>query len=259
MPHWVKTILKVLGGIIAIVIVAFIGVTIYVVYNKHKVLNLITTELNKNLNGTLTIGGLNPTFFKGFPGVSVALKDVTLKDKLWANHHHTLLSAKDIYVSVDASALLKGTVNINKVEISNANIDLFTDSTGYSNTAVFKSKQQENKPTKEKGSSSTQIKRFELNNVTFIVDDRKAYKLFKFEVQDIDGKMDYPATGWKANLQLKTLVKSFSFNTKKGSFIKDKLLNGPFDISYDNKNKLITVAPRSTACTMASASVLVLP
>ncbi|MBB6129189.1 AsmA family protein [Mucilaginibacter lappiensis] len=244
MPKWVKTTLKVLSSIIALVIVAFIGVTLYVVYNKQKVLNLITTELNKNLNGTLTIGGLDPTFFKGFPGVSVALKNVTLKDKLWANHHHTLLDAKDIYVSVDAGALLKGTVSINKVEVSNAKIDLFTDSTGYSNTAVFKSNHQDSTTkTKEKSSSSTQIKRFELSNVNFVVDDRKAFKLFQFEVQDIDGKMDYLSTGWKAHLQLKTLVKSFSFNTQKGSFLKDKLLNGPFDISYDNKNKLITVAP----------------
>ncbi|MBB6112573.1 AsmA family protein [Mucilaginibacter lappiensis] len=244
MPKWVKTTLKILSGIIALVIVAFICVTLYVVYNKQKVLNLITTELNKNLNGTLTIGGLDPTFFKGFPGVSVALKNVTLKDKLWANHHHTLLDAKDIYVSVDAGALLKGTVSINKVEVSNAKIDLFTDSTGYSNTAVFKSNHQDSTTkTKEKSSSSTQIKRFELSNVNFVVDDRKAFKLFQFEVQDIDGKMDYLSTGWKAHLQLKTLVKSFSFNTQKGSFLKDKLLNGPFDISYDNKNKLITVAP----------------
>nr|DAH99171.1 MAG TPA: AsmA family protein [Caudoviricetes sp.] len=243
MPKWVKTTLKVLGGIIALAVLAFIGVTVYVVYNKQKVLNLITTELNKNLNGTLSIGGLDPTFFKGFPGVSVALKNVTLKDKLWASHHHTLLDAKDIYVSVDARALFKGTVNINKIEISNANVDLFTDSTGYSNTAIFKSNHPKNTSTKEKSSSPTLIKRFELSNVNFVVDDRKASKLFHFEVQDIDGKMDYPATGWKSHLQLKTLVKSFSFNTQKGSFLKDKLLNGPFDISYDKKNKLITVAP----------------
>jgi len=244
MPKWVKTLLKILGGIIALVIIAFIIVTAYVIYNKQKVLTMITTELNKNINGTLTIGGLDPTFFKGFPGVSVALKNVTLKDKLWASHRHTLLSANDIYVSVNAGALLKGTVDINKIEISNAKIDLFTDSTGYSNTAVFKSKSPENTPkTKDKSNSSTQIKRFELNNVTFVVDDRKAYKLFQFEVQDIDGRMDYPATGWRAHLQLKTLVKSFSFNTRKGSFMKDKLLNGPFDIGYENKSKLITVAP----------------
>jgi hypothetical protein len=243
MPKWVKIILKVAGGAIAFVIVAFIAVTVYVVFNKQKVLKLITTELNKNINGTLTIGTLDPTFFRGFPGVSVVLKDVSLKDKLWANHHHTLLAAHNLYVSVNIMALLKGTVDIDKIEISNANIDLFTDSTGYSNTAVFKSGTPKNNQPKDKSSTSTQIKRFELNNVSFAVDDRKAYKLFQFQVHDVSGKMDYPSTGWDAHLQLKTLVKSFSFNTKRGSFMKNKLLNGPFDIHFNSKNKLIIVDP----------------
>jgi len=243
MSKGVKITLKVLGGIIALVIVAFIAIFVYVVLNKQKVLNRITTELSKNLNGTLTIGTLDPTFFKGFPGVSVVLKNVVIKDKLWPAHHHTLLDAKDLYVSVNAMALLKGTIDINKIEISNANIDLFTDSTGYSNTTVFKVKPKENNKPGEKGSTSTQIKRFELNNVNFVVDDRSAFKLFKFEVNDVNGKMDYHATGWNAHLRLKTMVKSFSFNTKRGSFLKNKLLNGLFDISYNNKSKLIVAAP----------------
>ena len=243
MPKWVKIILKIAGGAIAFVIVAFIVVSVYVVFNKQKVLKLITTELNKNINGTLTIGALDPTFFKGFPGVSVVLKNVMLKDKLWANHHHTLLNANNLYVSVNTVALLKGTVDIEKIEISNANIDLFTDSTGYSNTAVFKSNSKENKQPKDKSSSSTQIKRFELNNVNFAVDDRRAFKLFKFQVHDVSGRMNYPSTGWNAHLELKTLVKSFSFNTKRGSFMKNKLLSGPFDIHFNEKNKLIIVDP----------------
>ncbi|WPU93244.1 AsmA-like C-terminal region-containing protein [Mucilaginibacter sabulilitoris] len=243
MPKWLKIILKVTGGIIALVIVACIVISVYIAYNKQKVLNLITTELNKNLNGTLTIGNIDPTFFKGFPGVSIVLKDVMIKDKLWANHRHTLLNAKELYVSVNAMALLKGTVDINKIEISNADIDLFTDSTGYSNTAVFKAKPKDNNKPEDKSSSTAQLKRFELSNVNFTVDDRKAFKLFKFQAQDVNGRMDYPATGWNAHLKLKTMVKSFSFNTQKGSFMKDKLLTGPFDIRYDSKSKLIVVAP----------------
>ncbi|MEN0052998.1 MAG: AsmA family protein [Mucilaginibacter sp.] len=243
MPKWVKIILKITGGAIAFIIVAFIAITVYVVFNKQKVLQMITTELNKNLNGSLAIGALDPTFFKGFPGVSVSLKNVTLKDKLWANHHHTLLDAKNLYVSVNTIALLKGTVDIDKIEISNAVIDLFTDSTGYSNTTVFKSNKKDNEQPKDKGSSSTQIKRFELNNVSFTVDDRRAFKLFQFQVNDVSGRMNYPSTGWNAHLELKTLVKSFSFNTKRGSFMKNKILSGPFDIHFNENNKLIIVDP----------------
>jgi hypothetical protein len=244
MPKWIKIALKVLGSLIGVIIIAFVGISIYIIVNKEKVLKMMTTELNKNLNGTLTIGKLDPTFFKGFPGVSVSLKDVVIKDKQWPVHRHTLLQAKNFDVSVNAATLLHGSVEINKINISDASIDLFTDSSGYSNTAVFKSKPKDSVKAEKNTSPSTQIKRFGLNNVNFTVDDRKASKLFKFEVQDVDGRMLWPATGWHAYVSLKTMVKSFSFNTRKGSFMKGKLLNGDFDITYNEPSKQITVAPK---------------
>ncbi|MGP2552774.1 AsmA family protein [Mucilaginibacter rubeus] len=246
MPKWLKITLKVAGALVGLIIIMFIALTVYVNNNKQRVLAMITSELNKNLNGTLTIGTIDPTLFKGFPGVSVELKDVVLKDNRWAQHHHTLLTAKDFEVSVNASALLKGEVVINKIDISNADIDLFTDSTGYSNTSIFKTKPKLEKDPKEKQtSSSTQIGRFSLNKVNFVVDDRHAYKLFKFAVNDIRGRLDYPAKGWNADIDLNTIANSFSFNTKKGSFMKNRLLKGHFDISYDYASQVINLAPNT--------------
>ncbi|NVM66336.1 hypothetical protein FHW88_004647 [Mucilaginibacter sp. SG538B] len=246
MPKWLKVTLKIAGALVGLIIIMFTAFTVYVNNNKQKVLAMITSELNKNLNGTLTIGTIDPTLFKGFPGVSVELKDVVLKDNRWAQHHHTLLTAKELEVSVNASALLKGEVVINKVDISNADIDLFTDSTGYSNTSIFKTKPTVEKDPKEKQtSSSTQIGRFSLNKVNFVVDDRHASKLFKFAVNDIQGRMEYPAKGWNADIDLNTMVNSFSFNTKKGSFMKNRLLKGHFDISYNYDSQVINVAPNN--------------
>ncbi|MFC0515602.1 AsmA-like C-terminal region-containing protein [Mucilaginibacter angelicae] len=246
MPRWLKITLKIAAALVGLIIILFIALTVYVNNNKQKVLAMITTELNKNLNGTLTIGTIDPTLFKGFPGVSVELKDVVLKDDRWAQHHHTLLTAKDLVVSVNASALLKGEVVINKIDIDNADIDLFTDSTGYSNTSIFKTKPKVEKGPKEKQtSSSTQIKRFSLNKVNFVVDDRHAYKLFKFAVNEIRGRMDYPGKGWNADIDLNTMANSFSFNTRKGSFMKNRLLKGHFDISYDDNSQVINVAPNN--------------
>jgi len=246
MPKWLKITLKIAGALVGLIIILFIALTVYVNYNKQKVLAMITSELNKNINGTLTIGTIDPTLFKGFPGVSVELKDVVLKDNRWAEHHHTLLTAKDLEVSVNASALLKGEVVINKIDISNADIDLFTDSTGYSNTSIFKAKPKVEKDPKEKQtSSSTQIGRFSLSKVNFVVDDRHAYKLFKFAVNDIEGRMEYPAKGWNAGIDLNTMANSFSFNTRKGSFMKNRLLKGHFDISYDDNSQVINVAPNN--------------
>ncbi|RYD90287.1 MAG: AsmA family protein, partial [Sphingobacteriales bacterium] len=196
------------------------------------------------MNGTLAIGDIDPTLISGFPGISVSLKNVSLKDSLWQKHRHTLLQAGDVDVSVNALALLGGTVDINKITINNAAIDLFTDSTGYSNTAVFGKKKtiKEDQP-KEESSSSAIIKKINFNKVSFTMDNRKAYKLFKFEVNSLKGKVNYPSTGWEADITLDTRIKSLAFNTKRGSFVKDKQLSGPFDIKYSNQTKVITVAP----------------
>lgn len=243
MPIWLKRVLQVFAALILLIVVVFIGLGIYVSSHKKELLVSVTKELNKSLNGTLTVGGMEPSFLKGFPGVSVKLSDVELKDSLWNTHKHTFLNTKDLSVSVNALALLKGTVEIRRIYINDAEIYLYTDSTGYSNTSIFKSTKDTTR-TKEEKSSPAEIRRFDLNNVRFILDNRKGNKLFLFAVDEFSGKVDYPFSGWKADIKLKTLVRSLAFNTKRGSFIKDKVLEGKMDISYNNSSGIITVEPR---------------
>ncbi|MCC8409388.1 AsmA family protein [Mucilaginibacter sp. UR6-1] len=246
MPKWIKTTLKVLGGILALILLLFIAATLYITFNKQKVLTLITQTVNKSIDGKLVIGELDPTFFSAFPNVAVSLKNVSLKDNQWPKHKHTLLQAGDVEVAVNALSLIAGNVNIQKISINNASIDFFTDSTGYSNTAVFKKGKP--KPDADKNKDSDEgaaaiIKRIDLNKVAFSLNNQKANKLFSFYVNSLKGKVDYPSSGWKAKINLDTKVKSLAFNTKRGSFLKDKQLRGPFDIQYTEKDGVITVAP----------------
>lgn len=245
MPLWLKRSIQIFSALIVLVIVIFIGLAMYVSGNKKELQMAITKELNKNLNGNLTIATIEPTFLKGFPNVSVSLKKVEIKDSLWNIHHHSLLTAGDLDISVNTMALLKGTIEIRKVTINDASIYLYTDSSGYSNTSVFKKKPEKEPAVKQESSSSTQIRRFDLNAVRFILDNRKGNKLFLFAIQDFSGKVDYPSSGWKADINLKTLVRSLAFNTKRGSFVKDKLLEGKMDISYNEKAGIIEVKPNT--------------
>lgn len=243
MPRWTKIVLKTLAILIALILVIFIGIGLYVGSHKKELLASITAKLNENLNGTLTVGDMNPSFFGGFPGVSLSLRDVVVKDQQWQVHRHTLLEAKRFKVSVNVMALLKGTVLIKKIDIDQAAVYLYTDSTGYSNTSIFKKKKEE-QPPKDKKSTPPEISRFSLNQVSFVMDNQKGHKLFQFEVNKLEGKMDYPLLGgWHADLKLNTLVRSLAFNTQKGSFIKDKLLQGPFSVDYDYKKEQVIVAP----------------
>ncbi|RZK80120.1 MAG: AsmA family protein, partial [Pedobacter sp.] len=243
MPRWSKITLKIFGVLVALVLLIFVGLAAYVNANKKSLLVTVNQQLNKNLTGSLKIGSMEPTFLKGFPGVSLRLNDVIIRDSLWQGHKHSLLEAKDLEVSVNALALLTGTIQIKKIGINNATIYLYTDSNGYSNTSIFKKKDKTKPAPKEKGDSDMEIRKFTLNNVNFVMDNKKGNKLFQFVVDDLTGNIDYSWSDWEADIKLKAFAKSLAFNTKRGSFIKNQVLEGPFKLTFDADSGVITVAP----------------
>ncbi|WP_306352036.1 AsmA-like C-terminal region-containing protein [Flavobacterium sp. '19STA2R22 D10 B1'] len=242
LPKWVKITLRALGVVFVIILIAYVSTAWYVNANKEKVLALITTELNKNINGTLTIKSMEPSFLKGFPRVSLELKDIILRDSLWQEHQHTVLEAKDFEVAVNTLALLRGTIEIKKVTINDATIYLYTDEKGYSNTAVFGKKKKETKD-KEDSGSYPEIRKFQLQNVNFIADNKQNNKRFEFEVKELYGVMDYSFGNWDADIQLTTMAKSLAFSTVHGSFIKDKMVEGRLSAHFNKSKEIITVDP----------------
>jgi hypothetical protein len=241
MPRWTKIALKIFSGIVGLILLLYIAVAVYVHVNKEKLLVTITRELNNSINGKLTIGSMEPSFLTGFPGASLNLSNVLLQDSLWKQHRHHLLKAKKLIISVNALALLHGTVEIRKITIAQAAVYLYTDSNGYTNTSIFKKKKSTDTA---KDAAPLRLRRFSVDNVKLIVDNQKGHKLFNFEVHHLSGKIDYPGSGWRAAFKLKTLVRSLAFNTDKGSFVKDKMLEGPFLVNYNNNDEAITVDPQ---------------
>ncbi len=245
MPRWLKNILKTIAVLAGLLLVALIAITLYISFNKKTIMADVTKILNKNLHGgKLTVGGMDPTFLKGFPDVSLSLKNVVLKDSLWERHHHTLLDAADFSISVNPLALFIGTISINKITISQAEIYLFTDSTGYSNTFVLKKNTQQKEPQDKNNNSVTELRKFALNDVRFVLNNQKGHKLFQFNVAELNGKMNYPGDNWNANINLKVMVNSLAFNFLRGSFIKNKMVQGNLEANYDNTSGLISVTPR---------------
>ena len=140
MSRSLKISFKIVIALLAITILTWLGAAYYINHNNKKILATILNQLNSNVNGIIEVNSMETTFFKGFPGVSVSLKKVLLRDSLWAQHQHDLLNAQDIEVSLNILSLLTGNININKIGINNANIYVYTAKNGYSNTSMFKAK-----------------------------------------------------------------------------------------------------------------------
>ena len=242
MSRWLKISLKIIASIFVLIIIVWLGAAYYINHNNKSILNTILTQLNSSVHGKVEVKSMETTLLRGFPGVSVSLKNVTMRDSLWAQHKHDLLNATDIEVSLNIFSLIAGDIKINKIGINNAGIYLYTDTNGYSNTSMFKAKSMSNTKDK-KDSKAFEIKRVDFNNVNLIVDNQKRNKLFHFLVNQLNGKIDYPDSGWNGNLKLNTMVKSMAFNTKKGSFVKDKEVKGTLIAHYNKKTKAITIDP----------------
>ena len=243
MKRWLKISLGILSGLIILVIITWLAAAFYISRNKKEVLSTILAQLNKNLNGQITATGMEPTLLKSFPGVSVSLNGVLLRDSLWIQHKHNLLKAQDIDVSLNVLSLIVENVNINQIAINDASIYLYTDSTGYSNTSIFKKKKAVEDKESPSKSPDLAVKKIDFNRVSLIIDNQKRHKLFNFNINQIQGRMQYPDSGWTGKIKLKTQVNSFAFNTRKGSFLKDKSLEGTLSAHYSRDMDAVILDP----------------
>jgi len=237
MSRGLKISLKVGGLIIGLFLIAWILLAAYVFTHKKEILTAVTSQLNEDLSGKLTINRMEPSLIRGFPGISVALEDVLLRDSLWSIHKHDLLKAKNVYVAINAFSILSGSIKIRDIELKDAEIYLLTDSSGLRNTEIFKKK----KPSENKEGLSEKINRVHLKDVKFTIDDQQKHKLFKFSIINLKGEIDQEMGGWKGHVKALTQVDFFAFNIKRGSFLKGKLLDLNFKMTYSDETGQLTI------------------
>ncbi|MES2873625.1 MAG: AsmA-like C-terminal region-containing protein [Bacteroidota bacterium] len=238
MPRWLNLTLKIGGVLIGIVLILWMALAAYVFSHKEELLHTVTEQLNENLNGKLTIERMEPSLIQGFPGISVGLENVLLRDSLWEKHRRDLLKAEKVFIKIDAFSILTGSPTIRDIRISNGAINLFTDSSGIRNTDIFRKR---NAKAAGSGGGNKRINRVLLDKVSLTIEDKLKNKLFKFQVEDFVGKIDYNSDGWKGNVNIRAKVEAFAFNIKRGSFLRNKNLRMDIDIAYNDEKHLLTI------------------
>lgn len=226
-------------GLIGIILIACGVLSIYFNQNKKEIIAKVNHKINENINGQFHVTDFHYKFLTGFPNFTLALKEVEIKDNQWQNHKHTLLKAKEIEARLNIWSLVQKEINIHKILINDADIYIYKAENGYSNVNIFKPKKK--KPQTNKESPETTIDYVNLNNVHVIIDNHLGHKLFDFDVANLESKVDYDDDNWQTNLYLKTKINSLAFNTVHGSFAKEKVLEGNFDISYAEAHQRIKI------------------
>ncbi|HTN47560.1 MAG TPA: AsmA-like C-terminal region-containing protein [Flavipsychrobacter sp.] len=241
LSRWVKIPLIIAGSLLLLLVAGWIVLALYIQSNKKHLLESITSQLNENINGKVAVEDMSLALH-GFPGISVGLENVTLRDSLWQTHRHDLLHAKHIYVSVNVLSLLKKKPKVRDVNIADASVYIYIDSSGYTNASVFAKK--DNKP-KEKKKKQPEISHISFTDVELALDNRTKKKMFRLDFRTLVAAATYNDTGWVAQTREDVVFKDFTFNEEKGSFVKNKRLRARLTLHFDNKLKALFIPAQS--------------
>lgn len=220
-----------MGILFVLYLIAFI----YVSVNKKSIIKEVTEEIGKKINGNVSIGDVELSFFRSFPKASVLLHNVLVTDTMFAQHHHAFFKAEEVFAELSIIKLVEKKSAINGIRIEKAAVFLFTDTSGYTNAYLLKPKSNSSNVNDKTIQQKNQLKSIELKQVRITIDDKSKEKLYdgiinnlKVKMDDEDDKTLFSA---KANIQ----VNNLAFNLSNGSFIKGKKFEGDFDFRLDKK------------------------
>jgi hypothetical protein len=238
----VKIGLRILAGILCLVLLLFIGGWIYLKKHKKEVISFIESEARKGLNGgEIHIGDINIGFSHTFPRIAFTIDTLSLRDSLWHVHHHDLVSVTRAYATLDFFKMITGKISIGRVQLEAPHIYLFTDTNGYTNTSVFKKKEQTTAKTVKKNPDYPDL---DIRSGVLVVDQKDKGKFFGFDIKNlfcqINGNTDDPGLNIKVNLNCR--VQRLTFNQEKGSYLEGKTVAGNFALQFNTASKVLQFA-----------------
>ncbi|HTB24698.1 MAG TPA: AsmA-like C-terminal region-containing protein [Puia sp.] len=236
MKRLIKIGLRVLAILVALLLLALIVISLYVKQHEQQFISFLESETEKGLNGAkLHIGDISVGFKSSFPLVALTIDSIYLRDSLWSRHHHNLISANQVYATIDFWKLFHGEIDIKRLDLDKPDIYFYTDSLGYSNTSVFTKKIRSRKDSL----TNQPYPIFQISDARFSIDEGVKHKFFSFHIHELTGNIERKKNSsvLAIDLNLDCLVHDLTFNKLKGPFLENKLVQGRFSIIYNRDSR----------------------
>ena len=210
-----------------------VGIVVSMLFasNREIIRDLAVAQIEKQIKGEVVIGSIRSSFWNTFPSISVCLTDISIRDSLWNEHHHNFLKAENIYVSFHLMSLLKGKPKIQRVFIEEGIIYLYTDACGNSNL------NRKDDVAFNKGEGS--IPAFTFRRTRVIIENETLNSFHDFDFVTLHCKAEKKNNNDIFLLDMKSVVHGIGFNLEKGSYLKEKTMEGEISFSYFPNDKII--------------------
>lgn len=166
-----KKIYKIALGIIAFFLVLLVSLPLLF---QDKVMNLVKTTINNNVNAKVDFSDSNLSLIRNFPNATVQLYDLTVINNA-PFEGDTLVYAKEVSLKLKLTELLKNTseqLNIQFFTIDNALVNVLVNEKGNANYDI--AKPSETEETNENPSSfGFSLNSYTVNNSTIKYNDKQ--------------------------------------------------------------------------------------
>lgn len=162
-----KKTIKITGiALIAILIIFFLLLLTPSLF-KDKFATIVKNTANKAIRTELNFSGMEVSFFRHFPNLTITLSDVSLKSSAPFSTD-TLIKAKDISFGVNLKSLFRGPVTITKIFVNKGSVVIQYNEKGNSNYEVFTGSSDS---TQTKDTTSSSSAGFQIEHIAFIKTD----------------------------------------------------------------------------------------
>lgn len=238
-PKWVRILVITLASLIFLWVLLLSGLALYISRNADSLLPRITKRISTQISGMLEIESMEPALFKGFPNISVRLKNVRLTDSLILQHQLPMIQLEELYIQFNLWSVFSRHPEVRQVTAAGGAINLFKLKDGYSNLYLFKGDDTGKQGSKK--DKSLYLQNVSLEQVTFTFYHFQYNKEFKVHFDKLQAWIKPGDTRWDIRLDLDALIHQLGFNLAKGAYLKNSEIKGKLSLQYFPAHKQLKV------------------
>lgn len=199
----------------------------------QTITNKIKQWAGSSINGKLNFSGTSLSFFKKFPALTLTLNDFSLNGSA-PFQNDTLVAAKEISLAIDLSSVFKSKININRVYLSKATINIQVDSAGHANYNVYKAKPAQPAQAVDTASASLGIEQILIEKSHLVYNDKSMPLLVDARDFNYQGRGDLSKDVF--DLYTHTEIGSIDFSYGGQTYIYHKKVNADLVTSINTKS-----------------------
>lgn len=217
-----KRIGIVAGSLVVLLLIALSIASYYVSSHKDKIIADIKETVAKETGAKLEIGDLDVSIWRNFPRLHIGLTNIELKDSVF---QQPLLKFGTVYTKISLFKAIIGNFKMGEVRLVDGQINLLTDTSGYTNLSIFKPQKEEDAPNKKKDDKQNiPVDDIYIEKVHFVLDNKKGGVHYDINVNKIKAKLAAAGDVYKIKMAMDVLVGGMAFNLDKGPYLHEKRL-----------------------------------